>query len=340
MMRFKKNHERNFLKGIFLVLFGVFSLTLVLTCGQVLAAGKNYKITILGGSAGGVWSVITEGVAESIRRGIPDAQLTTEPGKDGPNQVMVSKNEVQFAVTYDATNYSAFKGMEPYKKSFPNLRTAAVLNPTGAFQFFIDEKTGIKSFKELAEKKYPLRVSANRQGTLMHLSGEKVLEAYGVTVENLLKWGGKVHYIPSSQALDLWDAGQLDAAQEVAQFPISSFLEHGQKHKLRLLSIDKEMLPELGQKLGMMPFTIPAKTYPFQTEDCVTLNTKLILLTSADLSDQIVYDVVKAINDNLDYLHKVHANLKELTPKIMANDVMVELHPGAAKYYKEIGAIK
>lgn len=316
------------------------SLTPLLTPGHVQAAGKDYKMTILGGSVGGVWSVITEGVAESIRRSLPDAQITTEPGKDGPNQVMISRNEVQFAVTYDATNFAAFSGMEPYKKKYPNVRTVAVLNPTGAFQFIIDEKTGIKSFQDIAEKKYPLRVCANRRGTIMHLSGEKVLEAYGASYKNIEKWGGKVHYIPSAQAVDLWDAGQLDAAQEVAQFPASRYLEHGQKHKLRMLSIDEDKLQALGKELGMEPFTIPAKTYPWQEEDCRTLNSKLILLTSADQPDNLVYDVVKAMHEKLDYLHKVHANLRDLTPEIMARDVMVELHPGAAKYYREIGVIE
>jgi TRAP transporter TAXI family solute receptor len=339
-MSLKKNRNRGLFNGIFLSLCGVLAFTLLLTPNQALAAGKGYKITILGGSAGGLWSVITEGVAESIRRSIPDAQITTEPGKDGPNQVMISKNEVQFAVTHDATNYAAFEGVDPYKQKFANVRTAAVLNPTATFQFIIDEKTGIKSFSDIAAKKYPLRVGANRRGTLMQISGQRVLEAYGASFENIEKWGGKIHYIPSSQTVDLWDAGQLDAAQEVAQFPSSRYLEHGKKHKLRMLPIDNEKLPELGRILGMTPFTIPAKAYPWQQEPCLTLNTKLILLTSADQPDELVYDVVKAMHQSLDYLHKVHSNLKDLTPEVMANGVMVELHPGAARYYREIGAIK
>lgn len=330
-------------RGTSLVLGLLLALALVATSGSVRAAegGKDYKITILGGSAGGVWSVITEGVAESIRRGLPGAQITTEPGKDGPNQVMVAQGKVQFAVTYDSTNYAAVAGKTPYKSELPNLRTVAILNPTGAFQFFIDKKTGIKSFEEIAEKKYPLRVGANRKGTLMHLSGEAVLAAYGAPYDQIEKWGGKIHYVPSNQSMDLWDAGQLDATQEVAQFPISKFLEHATKHDLRLLPIDDPAkLEALSKELGMSPFTIPAHTYPFQDEDCRTLNTKLILLSSADVPDQLVYDVVKSMNESLDYLHKVHANLKDMTPEIMANGAMVALHPGAAKYYREIGAVK
>jgi TRAP transporter TAXI family solute receptor len=303
------------------------------------ASAADYKITILGGSAGGVWSVITEGVAESIRRGIPSAQVTTEPGKDGPNQVMVNKGEVQFAITYDATNFSGLNGIGPYKEKLAKLRTVAILDPVSAFQFIIDAKTGITSFQDIKDKKYPLKLGTNRRGTLMQLSGEKVLEAYGITYADIEKWGGKIQPVPNTQALDLWDAGQLDAAQEVAQYPASQYIEHATKHELRILSIDDDKLPQLQKELGMTPYTIPANAYPFQKEPVRTLNTNLVLLTSADQPEQLVYDVVKAMNQNIKYLNTVHANLKDLTPKAMANGPMVELHPGAAKYYREIGAL-
>ncbi len=308
--------------------------------GVAKAAGKPYKLTILGGSAGGVWSVMTEGVAESIRRGLPGAQVTTEPGKDGPNQVMISKNEVQLAVTNEGTSYAAFNGLEPYKGKLANVRSVAVLNPTSPFQFFVDEKTGIKSFQEIKDKKFPLRVGLNRKGTLMELAGKEVLKAYGITYADIEKWGGKLQFVPSAQAVDLWDAGQLDAASEVMQFPASRYIEHGTKHDLRMLPLTEDKIPGLCKALGMTPFTIPAKSYSYQKEDYRTINTKLVLITSADQPADMIYEIVKAMYKNLDYLHKVHANLKDLTGEIMVGDVLVELHPGAAKFYREIGVIK
>jgi TRAP transporter TAXI family solute receptor len=314
--------------------------SLFLIPGHGLAAGKDYKITILGGSAGGVWSVMTEGVAESIRRSLPDARITTEPGKDGPNQVMISKNEVQIAVTNEGTSYAAVHGLEPYKSKLSNLRTLVVLNPTSPFQFFIDEKTGIKSFSDIKEKKYPLRIGLNRRGTLMELAGKVVMEHYGITYKDIEQWGGKLHFVASAQAVDLWDAGQLDATSEVMQFPASRYLEHGMKHKLRMLPVTEDKIPGLCKALGMTPFTIPANAYAYQKEAYRTINTKLTLITSAEQPVEMIYDLVKAMHTNLDYLHKVHANLRDLTPEIMAKDVLIDLHPGAIKYFREIGAIK
>lgn len=332
--------ENGRLSTIFMVLVTLTLGTFFLVPGQGLAAGKAYKITILGGAAGGVWSVMTEGVAESMRRSLPDARITTEPGKDGPNQVMVSKNEVQVAVTNEGTSYAAVHGLDPYKSKLSNLRIVAVLNPTSPFQFFIDEKTGIKSFRDIKEKKYPLRIGMNRKGTLMELAGKGVMEAYGITYKDIEQWGGKLHFVSSAQAVDLWDAGQLDAASEVMQFPASRYLEHGMKHKLRMLPVTEDKIPGLSKSLGMSPFTIPANAYSYQKEPYRTINTKLVLITSAEQPEDMIYDLVKAMNTNLDYLHKVHANLRDLTPEIMARDVLIDLHPGAMKYFREIGAIK
>lgn len=228
----------------------------------------------------------------------------------------------------------------PYKSKLSNIRTLAVLNPTSPFQFFIDEKTGIKSFQEMKDKKFPLKVGLNRRGTLMELAGKVVMEAYGVTYENIEKWGGKLQFVASAQAVDLWDAGQLDATSEVMQFPASRYIEHGLKHKLRMLPVTQDKMDGICKALGMTPFTIPANTYSFQKEDYRTVNTKLILITSADQPEDMIYELVKAIHANLDYLHKVHANLKGLTPGIMAGDVLIDLHPGAKKFFREIGVLK
>lgn len=330
----------NLLTKSFMVVCAV-ALLLCVTPGVHQAqAAQEYKITMLGGSAGGLWSIITEGVAESIRRSWPEARITTEPGKDGPNQVMVSKNEAEFAVVNEGTTVSAVQGMAPYKAKLTNLKAVAVLNPTSTFQFIIDQKTGLKSIQDIKARKYPLRIAVNRKGTLMQVSSQKALEAYGMTYEDIEAWGGKIHMIPGPEAMDLWDAGQLDAIVEFSQYPSSRFIEHAKKHDLAMLPIDQDKMSGLCKELGVTPAVMPAQSYPFQAEDCATINTKLLLITSADQPDDVVYGVLKAMSANLDYLHKVHANLKGLSEAEMAKDLLIDLHPGAVKYYREVGVLK
>jgi TRAP transporter TAXI family solute receptor len=124
------------------------------------------------------------------------------------------------------------------------------------------------------------------------------------------------------------------------QFPSSKYIELCMKHELRMLPVDEDKIPGICKALGMTPFTIPANTYSFQKEAYRTVNTKLILITSAEQPEEMIYELVKAMHANLDYLQKVHANLRGLTPQIMAGDVLIDLHPGAKKFFREIGVIK
>lgn len=88
---------------------------------------------------------------------------------------------------------------------------------------------------------------------------------------------------------------------------------------------------------------IPAKTYEFQPNDVATLYTTHALMVGAHLSEETVYNITKAIVENWSHMGDVHATLKGKTPQWMCdpkNFGGIPLHPGAEKYYKEIGALK
>lgn len=297
----------------------------------------THDMTIVGGGSGGLWAIITEGVGETVRRSFEGARVTTEPGKDGPNQVMVNKGDVQFGVASDLLTIRALKGEKPFKGKMDKLRLVAVLNPSQAVQFFVDEKTGIEKASDIKDKKYPLKITVNRQGTVIDLLSENILDLYGASYKEITGWGGKINKIPGPEAMDLWDAGQMDAIIEVCQYPSSRFFELGQKHDLRLLSLSDDVIGKLNEEMGSTTLTIPAGTYPFQKEPVKTITTQLLLITSADTPDELVEGVLDSIVKNLDYLHTVHSNLKDLSPSTMAANTAVPMHPAAERFYSRLG---
>lgn len=210
------------------------------------------------------------------------------------------------------------------------------MNPINALQFFVDAKTGAKSIQDIKDKKIPLRITVNRQGTLIDVATEELLKTYGITYSDIAKWGGKVHKIPGPEATDLWDAGQMDAIVEVSQFPTSRFYELGQKHDLIMLPIDPANQEKLNKELGTSSLTIPAGTYSFQKEDCPTVSSQLLLITSADQPDEVITGVLKAMTANIDYLHSVHANLRDLSPETMSANTSIPMHPAAEKFFREL----
>ncbi|WP_273524301.1 TAXI family TRAP transporter solute-binding subunit [Mailhella massiliensis] len=311
-----------------LFMAGVFALSSAATC-----RAASHDMTIVGGGSGGLWAIITEGVGETVRRSFEGARVTTEPGKDGPNQVMVNKGDVQFGIASDLLTIRALKGEAPFRAKMDKLRLVAVLNPMQALQFFVDAKTGIEKASDIKAKKYPLKVTVNRQGTVIDIMSEKTLELYGAPYKDITSWGGKIFKIPGPEATDLWDAGQMDAIIEVCQYPSSRFFELGQKHDLRLLSLDESVIEGLNRELGSTSITIPAGTYPFQKEDCKTVTTQLLLITSIDTPDELVEGVLNAMEQNLDYLRTVHSNLKDLSLEAMAANTAIPMHPAAEKFY-------
>lgn len=162
----------------------------------------------------------------------------------------------------------------------------------------------------------------------------RVLEAYGVSYEDIEAWGGVVHKGPAPEAVDLWDAGQMDAIVEASQFPLSRFYDLGMKHDLVMLPIDADKAEEINRDMGTFSMIIPAGTYSFQKEDCPTVSTRLLLVTSADQPDRIVTDMLTAMLENVEYLRSVHANLRGLSAESMAGYAGIPMHPAAERFFR------
>jgi len=308
--------------------------------GSVEKSGP-WDVTILGGSVGGVWSAITEGVAESVRRNAPPgSNITAEPGKDGPNSIMVAKKEAELALSYSPTAYTALKGIDPYQEAYPGIRAVAVLNPNSTFHFLVLKNTGLTSIEDLKAKKYPLRISVNKQGSTMELVSKAVFKAYGISYQDIESWGGKVYFLSTKETMEAIDNGQVQAHSITGEHPVSHFVEAAMRREFALLPISSEAINKVNQELGTRAGIIPGGTYSFASEDVPTCAASLLLVTGAEQPEDFIYNITKALNDNLDYLRTVHAILKDINPKTMADTSPIPLHPGAEKYYKEIGVLK
>lgn len=303
------------------------------------ASRESMTVTILGGSPGGEWSAVAEGFGEAIRRGCPGAQVTVQPGKDGPNAVRVSSREVDLAISNAVTAYLAYHGREPYDSAYSNLRVVARTNPRSSFHFLIKD-IGINTIEELKQKKYPLRISMNAKGSTFEVAGRFVLNAYGISYQDIERWGGKVHFLNFKEAFELMDNGQLDAVTGFPPYPASYFVEASLKHKLKLLPLNQEVMAQASEKLGTRPGEIPAGAYSFQKEAIPTIMSGDIFITAAEQPEDKIYTIVKALYTNFDYFKSVHASMQDLKPEDLPKGINIPLHQGAERFYKEMGYIQ
>lgn len=254
--------------------------------------------------------------------------------------MLVAQKRAELAISYTPTAYTAIAGAEPFTEPYPDVRAVATLNPNSTFHFLVLKNTGLTSIEQIKEKNFPLKISVNKKGSTMELASKAVLEAYGITYQDIEKWGGKVFFLSTKESMEGIDNGQMQAHSITGEHPVSHFVEAATRHQFTLLSISPDVVEKVNQRLGTHAATIPAGTYSFNAKDIPTFAASLMLITGAGQPEELIYNVVKALHTNLDYLHSVHATLKDLSPEVMANVVPIPLHPGAERYYREIGVVR
>ena len=132
--------------------------------------------------------------------------------------------------------------------------------------------------------------------------------------------------------------GHIDAACNVLAVPASSIIEMTTSMKLSYINIDDDILAAI--QADAPYFTrkvIPAGTYPDQTEDCNTITCKAVLYCRADMDEETVYKITKAFYESGDEIAAAHATGKEVQLEGCLDGVTTPIHPGAAKYFKEMG---
>jgi len=315
-------------------------LVCLLAVSMATAAEKPVKIVISGGTAGGAWSAVTEGVAESLRRSLPSgSSISTTTGTDSTNFIRLEKGSSDLAIGVSSTAMSALNGKEPYKTPMKNIKAVTALFDE-PFQFVILKKTGIKDFGDIKAKQYKLRHSPNKKGNFMEIVCEKIFEQYGFDYKALQGWGGKVFYNSYGESINLMRGDSLDSLSGCSPIPTTQFVELGGTHDITILPLSEKVINSLNKEFGTNKMVIPASAYKFLNADVPTIAARNILACKADLPDDLVYKIAKSIYEKRDYLSSVHVVLKGLNPSFMTSTGGVPLHPGAIKFYKEVGVLK
>ena len=319
----------------------IFSMVFAMTLTPIATANASgpYKITLAGGSVGGAWSAIGTAIGETIKTAYPGSAFTYEPGREAGNLLLTSTGKVQLGIAHAQMALRAEKGLEPFSKPMPNIRAIAMIDPQAAVQILATENSGILSLAQIKNKKMPVRVSLNQKGTLMAITGEAVLQAYGISVQDIEGWGGRVTYGPYNAGLDQIKNGQADLIINMLAYPSSQISNTARDVKFRLIGLDETIIKSLNAELGTKSITIPANTYAFETNPVQTVRGSVIVVASAEMPDKEAGDIIRAMLTNFDFLQTAHATLSRLTPKALTETAPIALHPGALSAYRDAGLL-
>ena len=187
----------------------------------------------------------------------------------------------------------------------------------------------IKTVADLAGKK----VSIGAAGSGVYFNAMDVLAAAGLAEDDIIP-----QYQSFGDSADALKDGKIDAAFIVAGPPTPAITELFTSNTAYLVPIDGAIADTL---LSSCPYytvhNIPANTYPGQTTEVKTVTVKATLIVSTSASEEDVYNLTKAIFDNIDDITAAHAKGAELSLENATSGMTAPFHKGAAKYFAEKG---
>ena len=295
-----------------------------------LATGGSY--TMATGGTSGTFYPYGGAMCQIINKAIGTNITANATGGGKENMALLANEETDFALLdADMMSY-ALTGTESFKdRQINTFGSIASLFPQ-IFQIVVAENSDIKTVEDLRGK----RVSVGDAGSGTAVNAAQLLDAYGMTFNDI-----KVNYLSFKEAAAAFQDGSLDAYVAVAGMPTTAIVETNLTRKIRLLSIDDEHLKVLTDKYAFFaPVTIGKDVYGTKDEaKSVAVHATVAALKEVD--EKVVYDFTKALFDHAAELAEAHAKGRELNRDKAIDGLDPKfLHPGAAKYYKEIGLLK
>jgi len=305
---------------------------LFITFSSAFAAAAE-RLRIAGSTGGGGLGPLSVGVFKVIKNHLPE--FTVSPpqvtGGSTENTRLLGRNEVNFGYTSELGE--AYEGRGIWKEKYSNLRTIYTF-PYGYQQFITLSSSGIKSFKDLMGK----RICLGPAGSGGAVRAEKIiLPAHG------LKAGVdyKASYQPYASGCDQLRDGNIDVMCISMKAPTPAVMELVTLKKIFMVPMDRAAVEEISKKdsrltAGYVPKNVYGKNQT-NTEDALTLNLNVAFGTTMETPENTVYKVTKALWEHLDEFQAVSATAKAIQLKTAFEGLPTPLHPGAEKYYREIG---
>ncbi|UWR33677.1 TAXI family TRAP transporter solute-binding subunit [Sulfitobacter sp. W027] len=317
-------------------MFKMLAMTGAMVAGSAAMAQEKF-ITIGTGGQTGVYFVVGQSICRLVNRGTADHNLKcTAPSTGGSiaNINAIKAGDMDMGVAQSDWQFHAYNGSSQFEgDKFDNLR--AVFSVHGEpFNVIARADSGIESFDDLKGK----RVNIGNPGSGQRATMEVVMDAKGWTLDDFALAS---ELKPAEQAAALGD-NKVDAIIYTVGHPNGSIQE-------AVSTIDAKLIPVEGDAIQSLiddnPYyaeaTVPGGMYKGTDSDIKTFGVKATFVTSADVDDDVVYQVVKAVFDNFDRFKRLHPAFENLTQEEMiSGGLSAPLHPGAEKYYKEQGWIE
>lgn len=305
--------------------------------------GTVWKFATL--AVGSSWYVYGATIADVVSRFDTGLNFDVLPNSGGVgNLLLLQKKQADIGLGFNNVNAWGYNGTLAFEKSgaIPELRGLVATLDQMYVGIAIRNGSGIDKIRDIADKKMPIRLMTAEKGSASEYTTRVVLESVGCSYEDIVSWGGTVEHTDFASIVQAFKDGKCDFFMQHISQGHAAFTELCVSADVKVAELDDKSI-EFMQSKGYSVATMPANSFNKQTADvrCAGITTNLV--TTEALPEEAAYRIVKAIYENKEDLIKGHVGFTNFNKDLAGDSEAIgglPMHPGAVKYYKEIGLIK
>lgn len=297
-----------------------------------MASAASYMSLATGGTSG-TYYPIGGAIANAVTKA-GKIQCTAETGNASvANANLVATKGIEIAFVQNDITYWAINGELMFQgKPLKNIRAVASLYPEH-IHVVVARDSKITKISDFKGK----RVGVGAPGSGTEGDVQAIFKTAKLTYKDLKA----ADFLDFAATASRFKDNQIDAGFVVAGYPVAAIMDLTTTKNVGLLNFDKALLTSLNKEYPfLVPSVIPGKTYRGIDQDVATPAVMAILITHDEVPEQDVYDFTKAMFDGIADIHASHAKGQEINLKTALDGLTAPLHPGAVRYYKEVGMIK
>lgn len=296
-------------------------------------SGEKMFLNIGTGGTAGTYFPLGGAFAEIWNANVPNVNVTSQStGAAVANINLLYDKKMEVAIVQNDIAWYAHNGKAMFEaQKYDDLRGLAIL-----YNEPIQMITTDMSVNSLADLKGKV-VSIGAIGSGNEANARQIIAAAGLDFDKDID----ARFLPYSETVDGMKDNQIDVAIFTTGMPNSGITELGLTKEVKVVPIDTAVADKLMEEFAFFTkLVMPANTYKNQPTDVDTITVKSMLVVEASMTDELAYELTKQIYENHDRVVAAHAVGQFITPENSQDGMPIPLHPGAEKYFKEIGIIK
>jgi len=289
------------------------------------------QVTFMTGPQGGSWIPLGGALKGMWEKAVPGLQITQTPGAGIANVRGVDEGKAHIGFGNSSTTVDGLAGRAPYPRKVTKVCQLANLYPQ-YFHVVALADAKVNSFADLKGK----ALVTQTKGNTAELLTELVLKLNGMNYQSL----AKISFQSYTDAVGMMKDGHMQVFTLGTTAPASAVMDLASARDIKLVPVDDKTMGAFKKmNPGYNKLMVKAGTYPKQDKDVPVIGYSTHVVVACDLPENTVYQMAKTMAANVDSMAAVVKSIEGAKPKDMALDIGVPFHKGAAKFYKEVGAI-